>query len=77
MAAGLSVEETSNNWQVVQLWIMVQILFWLSLPVVHEPFLTLNRPRSLWHPIQAQYMTVTVFSCELRHFMSLTIVLRI
>lgn len=36
------------------------------------PFFTLNHPRSLWYLIQTQYMTVTVFCCELMHFMSLT-----
>lgn len=38
MATGpVSTEESSNTWQVVQLWVMVQIFFfWLSLTVVHE-----------------------------------------
>jgi len=70
-------DESSNTSHFVQLWVMVQTVFgFLCLQSMKScpgrPFLTLNRPGSLRFPTQTQHMTVTVFSCELRHFMSLT-----
>lgn len=68
MATGcISAEdESTSTWQFAQFWVMVKI-YRLPLPVVQElhagtPFLSLNHTRSLWYPIQTQYMTAIVFS---------------
>lgn len=84
MAAGfLSTEDkSSSTWQFAQFWVMVLISFGFlclqSMELYAETsFLSLNHTRSLWYPIETQYMTATVFSCELGHFMSLTKALKI
>lgn len=78
MAAGFfSTEDKSSSiWQFAQFWVMVLISFgFLCLQSIElcagTPFTSLNHTRSLWYPIQTQYKTVIVFSCELRHLMSL------